>query len=279
MIPRPVNYKRFILFCLSFLALLTSYAKREPSWMKSMPLPSNSTYIYARESGEGATQDDALKMALVHVFGNTASRLGVPFDEQRAFSAMQNGANYELISTQYNIPVRFIDSYTTKLSDGKYFVTVLCQVIARRNVAPVWEKGQYASATEDSPSLVKSIFLPGLGQMSKGRVGSGTLTLLGEVAFIGGAAGASVMALKELDRLDECSLNHDIAGWQAAKRDYDTWRIASYYAWGAAGVLYVWNLIRAYTIKPKAEPSFAFEPSLISAPSTISPSIGFTFRF
>ena len=48
-----------------------------------------------------------------------------------------------------------------------------------------------ATVHEPSPiTRVKSIFLPGLGQMGKHRGGSGFFTLMGEVVFVGGAFGS-----------------------------------------------------------------------------------------
>lgn len=274
-----MKYKQFILFCFTLVLVFPCFAKREPSWMRIMPLPGNSTYIYARESGEGATSIDALNMAIVHVFENTANRLNVPFDSQRAYAALQSGSGYEMVATQYNIPINVEDYFDTKLKNGNHYVTVLCQVVARRNVAPVWDKGKSATAGDDLPALVKSVFLPGLGQMGKGHGVGGAFTLIGEVSLIGGGVYCSYNALQQLDRMNAYSANHDIDGFLSIKKDFNTWRTISYCAFGAAGILYVWNLVRAYTIKPGDEPSFAFEPSLICTPNAISPSVGFTFRF
>lgn len=261
------------------VAVLPCFAKREPSWMRVMPLPGNSTYIYVREAGEGATSADALNVAIVHVFENTAKRLGVPFDSQRALTALQSGSDYQVVSAQYNIPVNLIDAYDAKLNNGNHFVTVLCQVVSQRNVAPIWGKGRSASASDNLPALAKSAILPGLGQMGKGYIAGGTFTLVGELALIGSGIGLGNMAVHQLDRMDACIENHDIDGFLAIRADYDSWRTASYFAWGAAGVLYAWNLFRAYTLKPKHESAVAFEPALIYTPSSVSPSVSLTFRF
>ena len=92
------------------LGICDCQAKREPSWMKELPLPANNTYIYVRESGEGKTATEALNMALVRVFQNTANRLGKMFNEAEVIAELRKGTNYVQVSQQYGIPINnFID--------------------------------------------------------------------------------------------------------------------------------------------------------------------------
>lgn len=247
--------------------------------MKVMPLPGNATYIYVRESGEGPTPEGAQQLAIIHVFEHTANRLGVIFDAQRALTALQNGVSYDYLATQYNIPVRLQDTYINKLSDELYCVTVLCQVVARRSVVPVWDKGVKASASDNITFVTQSVFLPGLGQINKGYKFGGTVTLLGELCFIGGAVGTNVWAHQQLSVMDDCIALQDVDGYLAARSAYSKLRNASYCAWGAAGLLYVWNIIRAATLSPKEERALVFSPSLINSPDRISPAVGLTFKF
>ena len=73
--------------------------------MRELPKPGNETYIYVRESGEGATIEEALAHAMVRVFQSTANRLGQPFDSQKVKTALVSGTDYKTISQQYDIPV------------------------------------------------------------------------------------------------------------------------------------------------------------------------------
>ena len=251
-------------------------AKREPSWMKEMPLPANNTYIYVRESGEGKTVNEALNMALVRVFKNTASRLGKTFDEEEVSTSLRKGTNYVVVSQQCGIPINKVDQYAVNLKDGSYWVCVLCQVASMRDVTPVWDKGERARNVTDDASLVKSI-IPGLGQMGKGYTGEGILTMLGEVALVGGGIGCYLEAQKQLDIMK--SPNISAESFMEARSQYNMLRTTSYVVWGAATVLYVINFFRAYSLEPKSELSFTWEPSLICTPSTVVPTMGLTYRF
>ena len=252
------------------------YAKREPSWMKDMPLPANNTYIYVRESGEGKTAEEALNMALVRVFKNTASRLGKTFDEEAVVAALRKGTNYVMVSQQCGIPVNKVDQYEVNLKDGSYWVYVLCQVASMRDVVPVWDKGERARNVSDDASLVKSI-IPGLGQIGKGYTSEGIATMLGEAVLVGGGIGCYVAAQKQLDIFKNQSLSSSAR--MTALDNYNTIRTTSYVVWGVAGALYVFNFIRAYTLDPKPELAFAWSPSLIYTPNTIVQTFGLTYRF
>jgi hypothetical protein len=258
------------------VGIFDCHAKREPSWMKEMPLPANNTYIYVRESGEGKTVEEALNRALVRVFQNTANRLGKTFDETQVYEELHKGTNYVLVSQQCGIPVNKVDQYEVNLKNGSYWVCVLCQVASMRDVVPVWDKGERARNVTDGASMVKSI-IPGLGQMGKGYVGEGVATMLGEIALIGGGIGCYVAAQNQLDIFNNHTLSNDAR--LEARNNYNTLRTSSYIIWGAAGALYIFNFIRAYTLEPKPELAFTWTPSLITTPNTVVPTVGLTYRF
>ena len=128
----------------------------------------------------------------------------------------------------------------------------------------------------DGASMVKSI-IPGLGQMGKGYVGEGVATMLGEIALIGGGIGCYVAAQNQLDIFNNHTLSNDAR--LEARNNYNTLRTSSYIIWGAAGALYIFNFIRAYTLEPKPELAFTWTPSLITTPNTVVPTVGLTYRF
>ena len=253
-----------------------SQAKREPSWMKEMPLPANNTYIYVRESGEGKTADEALNMALLRVFKNTASRLGKAFDEAEVYASLSKGTNYVIVSQQCGIPVNKVDQYEVNLKNGSYWICVLCQVASMRDVVPVWDKGERARNVTDEISLVRSI-LPGLGQIGKGYTAEGVATMIGEAVLVGGGIGCYVAA----QRVKPDITNPNLSGDEnlAALNKYDALRTTSHVVWGAAAALYVFNFVRAYMLKPVPEFAFEWSPTLMSTPYTVAPSLELTFRF
>ncbi len=271
-----MKYKIIVILMFLMVGIFDCHAKREPSWMKEMPLPANNTYIYVRESGEGKTIDEALNRALVRVFQNTANRLGKAFNETDVYESLRKGTNYVLVSQQCGIPINKVDQYEVNLKNGSYWVCVLCQVASMRDVVPVWDKGERARNVTDGASLAKSI-IPGLGQMGKGYTGEGVITLLGEVALVGGGIGCYMAAQKQLDIINSTNLSSE--DFLAAHDKYNSLRTTSYVIWGAATVLYVFNFVRAYTLEPKSELAFAWSPSLLSAPNTVVPAVGLTYRF
>ena len=272
-----MKYKFFIILILMVAGICDSHAKREPSWMKELPLPANNTYIYVRESGEGRTVNEALNMALVRVFQNTASRLGKTFDEAAVAAELRKGTNYVQVSQQYGIPINKVDQYVVNLKDGSYWVCVLCQVASMRSVVPVWDKGERARNVSDIASLTKSI-IPGLGQIGKGYTTEGLLTMFGEAALVGGGIGCYVAAQKQFDIIR----NHSNVTSEAlleARNNYNSLRSTSFVIWGAASALYIFNFIRAYSLEPKPELAFTWTPSLITTPNSVVPTVGLTYRF
>lgn len=260
------------------VGIMDCHAKREPSWMREMPLPANNTYIYLRESGEGATVVEALNMALLRVFQTTASRLGKTIDEAEVAAALRKGTNYVIVSKECGIPINKVDQYEVQLKNGSYWVCVLCQVAAMRSVTPVWDKGERARNVSDEASLFKSI-VPGLGQMGKGYVKEGVLTMLGEAALVGGGIGCYMAAQKQLAIMDPPNGNVSSSEFLAARNRYNTLRTTSFAVWGAATALYVFNFIRAYTLEPKPELAFEWSPMLMGTPNSLAPSVELTFRF
>lgn len=269
--------KQAILFALLCLVISVGQAQRVPSWMNELPKAGNNTYVYVRESGEGATLDAALNQAMARVFQTTANRLGQPFDSQKINSALQTGTHYEVIATQYNIPINKVDQYDTRLKDNTYHVFVLCQVACAGNIQPVWDNMTRSGEAHNGVALLKSVFIPGLGQMGKGYYGEGIATLLGETLLVGSAVGCYFMAQNQLNIMNDYTTTY--ADYTAARNTYRTLQTTSYIAWGAAGALYIYNLVRATTMQPKHASGLAFAPSLNSAPATLSPSLSITLSF
>jgi hypothetical protein len=245
--------------------------------MRELPKPGNETYIYVRESGEGATVNDALAQAMVRVFQSTANRLGQPFDSQKVKNALLSGTDYKIISQQYNIPVNRVGVYSTQIREGTYWVYVLCQVASMGNVTPVWDKVGMNSQTANWVALAKSTILPGWGQMGKDHFAEGLVTLVGECALVGGGIVCYNMAQDQLGIMRTPGVGVD--AFAAASSKYSTVQTLSYVSWGLAGALYLFNLIRAYTAQPKTNFDLTFHPSLIAAPYSLSPSVSLTLRF
>lgn len=268
--------KKIFLLLLLVSTCLVSQARPKPSWMTELPLPGNNTYIYVKETGQEKTPSAALNMALVHVFESTANRIGKSFDSEEAFGLLQEGTKYEELVSKYEVPINLVDQYTSKQKDGSYLVYVLCQVSSRKDVPPVWDRGKNIDMNYNWACLFRSI-VPGVGQMSKGYTGEGIVTLTGEILLVGGAVGSYFLAQKQYEIINTTSFG-DPSHIEAINT-YNTLRNAQSFMWGAAGALYVFNFVRAFTLDPKSTKNLVFTPSMMSTPYTVSPTLGLTYKF
>ena len=145
------------------------------------------------------------------------------------------------------------------------------------NVEPVWERLGLTSTSETLVSLAKSTVLPGWGQISKGYTKEGLLTMGGEVLLVGGGILSYHIAQNQLNIMR--TPNVSVSEFAAASKQYQTMQTLSYVAWGMAGALYVFNIIRAISAHPKSSYDITLAPSAIATPYSFSPTIGLTYRF
>ena len=251
-------------------------SKRLPSWLHELPQAGNSTIMYVREAGNGATLTEAQNQAMLLVMQSTANRIGRPFDIQSVDKELSGGSDYQTLSRQYNIPINKVDQYDERLGDGTYRVWVLCQVAVSGNVQPQWETLRREGEVNNWTSLAKSVFVPGLGQIGKGHTAEGAFTLIGEVALVGGAVGCYYIAQDKLNLMRDPSTPYN--DWSAAQNSYNTLRTTSYIAWGGAAVLYVFNLYRAYAMQPRKASGVALVPALVPTSAGIATSVSFTIN-
>ena len=270
--------KRTIFIIVLMLAYVAAWgAKRLPPWMNELPKAGNPTIKYVREVGEGATLTDAHNQALLRVMQNSANRIGRPFDINEVDKALSGSNDYQAISRQYNIPVNKVDQYEEQLRNGTYRVWVLCQVAVSGNVQPQWEELRRGGEVNNWTSLAKSAVVPGLGQIGKGYIAEGVFTLGGELLLVGTGVGSYFMAQKQLEVMRDASTAY--TDWNSASNTYNTLQTISYIAWGAAAVLYAFNLYRAFSMQPKHATGIAFAPSLLPSGESLTPTLSLTFNF
>lgn len=102
--------------------------------------------------------------------------------------------------------------------------------------------------SENGKALAYSI-IPGLGLIQKGHKAEGISYLIGDVALLGAGIGFSSSASSQKKIMND--VNTGIDEYNKAKSKYDSSKTASYICFGAAGAVYVINLIRAYVATPK----------------------------
>ena len=273
--------RKITLLMLFALMAVSGMAQNKPGWVYNKPTPENNTYLYVVESATGLTDAEARSQAVVRVFQSTAMRMGMPVNSEDINSAVQSGKDFNVISAQYNIPINKVCEFTEKTENG-YRVFILCQVAKTGNT--VVEFADFSGCYEvkqfkNSTALVKSIFIPGMGQMGKRRYAEGVFTLLGEVALVGGGVGCYFGAKKQLNVMKDMNTTYD--DFMKAKKNYQTFRVSSYVCYGAAAALYVLNLYRAYAALPryKHKKEMSFYPSVNNVNGDMAFGLGFTYKF
>lgn len=271
--------RKAVVFLLTMLVVGLACAQETPAWIKKLPKAGNSTYMYCSESAVGYSEEEALQSAFIHVLETTAWRLGQPVESEKVHEAIHNGTELEVIPRQFNIPINKVCQHPEKLPDGKVRMYVLCQVAVSGNVPPQWESFDGCNDVKeyrDGIALVKSIFIPGLGQMGKRHYGEGALTLTSELLLAGAGTACYFGARNELNKMRTGELDYN--GFMNARKAYDSYRIASYVVWGTAAGLYIFNLCRAYTLTPKYKDTFAVYPAVLPTTHDYAYGIGITLN-
>ncbi len=249
---------------LSLLVLGVVCLAQEPNWVNHLPKTDNNTFMYVREFAVGYTENDARNQALQRVFQSTAMRIGLPFDSEQVFKELQAGKGVEFISSTYNIPINKVCEYSLKMKNNQYKVYVLCQVAKAGNIVVRFEDFNQCDTRKqynNSLALLSSVFIPGLGQINKRHYTEGVLTLSSEILLAGAGTYLYFQAQDRLDIMRKGNVSYK--NFSNAKTDYDNFRKASYVVWSAFGVLYLFNLYRAFTLHPKYKESLAFTPVVL----------------
>lgn len=275
--------KKIILIIFSMMVVLSVSAQKKqqvrPDWMLEKPVAGNATYEYVIEHGEGLTEKDALDEAINRIHQYYTRRLGQGIISTDTGVILQNGT--------YTIPFKKVCEYTENQKDGTYKVYVLCQVAVRGDITPQFEEFTACNSIREYKNylhkknvsaMVASVFIPGAGQMVKGHYGSGVFTLLGEMVFVGGAVTSYYLAKNELAvmRDYDVSLNR----FNTAKKNYDIYRTVNIACISAAGVLYVYSLIRTGTMKQKFnDRKLTFSPEFIPTENGMASGVNLTLKF
>ena len=259
-----------------------------PDWVFVAPRPSNGTYLYVVEHGEGNTKREAINQALARVLQSTASRLGQTVSTDEIYKAAQAGTDYEVIAKRMNVPINKVCEFPVQdPQTNSWTMYVLCQVAKAGNVIPDfeatdvcikhtlfdarmarWKKEQdsIAAAAKDAENaayaayehekiksnataLVASTFIPGMGQMLKKRGGSGAAFLLSELVVFGGGTACYFLGEEQAKKMKAASTTY--AEYQAAKNMKNIMDIAMYSAFGVGAVIHISNMVHAWLVEDR----------------------------
>lgn len=239
--------KKQIIYTIALVLMsYVSFAQEKPGWIYTKPKPENGSYLYVVESATGRTEDEARNKATAEVFRTTAMRIGQPFNSGEINSALQSGKGYNVIASQYNIPINKVCEYSENQSN-EYKVYILCQVAAAGNIMVQWSDfNKCDRQVIDGMAVLKSALLPGLGQFHKGQNAKGVSFLVGEVVAVGGIVVGQSMRHSYVNKMNNTN-NANLKKTYAERANaFTTVRNISI---GAAAAVYVWNVLDAIISK------------------------------
>lgn len=263
---------RRILFCvlLASVALCVSAQQIQkpeyrPDWMYQIPNPTNSTYLYVVEHGEGNTEREALNQAIARVFQSTANRIGQFVSTDEINRAVQSGTNYDVIGRNMKVPIHKVCDFSVQNSyTSKWTVYVLCQVAKAGNVTPDFDyihantacssratynaqMQQYEQSQMNSrKKIIAMSFVPGMAQIKKGSVGKGIGFIASEVALVGG-----VVVTECLQRYyaQQIAMTHNSTLKQHYAQNANICNITRNVCIAGAATFYAWSLIDGIVAK------------------------------
>lgn len=296
--------KTFLLILLGAIAVtataqMTRRPVFRPDWVFEAPRPSNGTYLYVVEHGEGNTKREALNQALGRIFQSTANRIGQAFSTDDVNRAVQAGTDFEVIARNMKVPINKVCEFPVQDTlTNSWTMYVLCQVAKAGNITPEFEatdectkhtrfegamkkwkeqeqekekKQQQAILKKNAQALVASTFIPGMGQMLKKQGGSGAAFLVSEVALFGGGTACYFLGQEQLKTMKAAGTSYN--DYKSAKDMKGTLDIAMYTCFGVGAAVHIANMVHAWFVKDKNLPmTITFVPAIIPVNELSTPS-------
>lgn len=270
-----------LLLALSLWNMASAQDDTRPGWTRNTPKAGNNTYVYVVERGGGTTVNEAINNAILKVLRTTMMRIGAVVSWDEVSNSLQNGGDWGTVAMKYNIPVNKVCECVEQKTENGYRVAVLCQVAKNGNVYPDFDEFTGCSdvrSYNNGIALLKSALLPGLGQMGKRHVGTGLLIMSGELVLVGGSVASYFVAQSDLYEMRNGNMSTEII--MSNKSEYDRYRIINLSCLSAAGLLYVYNLISAYTLTPKYKNNdFSFAPLIVPTEDGFASGLSLTINF
>lgn len=268
----------FLLICSNTILAQNILRKSEslrPTWLANRtPQPTNSSFHYQLTEGDGKTLEEARQSCLQQLSGYVEQSWKI--SEKSTKEVQSNEMNGKLQESSLFTFHYTVDGGTVEVLATKY--------------DEYWECLQYPDgigyrcytlfgiADVDSPSfdhltftrkygargLVRSIFIPGWGQMYKGSTVKGVCILGGEALLAGGIIIAENMRNSYIKKMKEQPKHQQTYNTKA-----DNWSNIRNGFIGAAVALYVYNIVdaivangRKRTVANKSSVHFSMTPVL-----------------
>ena len=267
-----------------------------PDWvMGATPEPHNSSYYYKVFDSASPDREEARNQAIKKAFQQAMAFISNTVNSADVYEAIAEGRSLNVISETFSIPIYFTCEFSKKTPDGKQWVYwILCQIAVRGNVVPqfdthfaecsshtIWDKEREdclkgirdARKKANTSAIIASAFIPGAGQMLKGRGGAGAAFLLSELALFGGGTACYFLG-QDQAKIMKTSKSYE--EYTNAKNMKNTLDIAMYTAFGVGAAVHVANMVHAWYVKDKnLMTRFSFAPAIIPTNEYLTPSYAY----
>lgn len=298
------------LFLLTLFGVLTLTAAAQmthkpvfrPDWVFQAPRPSNATYLYVVEHGEGNTKREAINQAIGRVFQSTANRIGQAISTEEINKAVQAGTDYEVIARNMKVPINKVCEFPVQDTlTNSWTMYILCQVAKAGNIVPEFEAtdectkhtrfdnalkmwreqennkvlaAKNAKRRVNARALTASAFIPGAGQIMKKQGGAGAAFLLSEMALFGGGTAFYFLRKDQAKKINSYGISY--AEYKNAVDKKNMYNILMYTCFGAGVAVHVGNMIHAWYAKDKRKSAqLTFAPAIIPVNEYTNPSFAY----
>ena len=281
--------KRILDFCLLVMGILLvgtvgaqplKSDRLKPQWLHRPPVTQSSTLEYVVDVAFGKSVDEARTASLNGIVASTGFQKGVLVRSDYKTETVDRKVwkdgklidytsdtfivNSDISGKDVQLYIKDIDEYWAYTKDGNVQLTKLYA----KSISEKFYGFENLEVTTKygAKGLWRSVIIPGWGQFHKGDNLKGTL-------FLGGTAACAVsIIITEAQRSDysrRLTQTHDINQIKNYQTKRDNAATARNVCIGAAGALYVYNLIDAMVapgarriVQSKNRKSYSFAPSL-----------------
>lgn len=231
--------------------------KVKPQWMHSLPVPTNSTFIYEVVTTTSNNLTDARAKAETTLISDAGFKSGVLVvtDHKSTRTVKQQFVNGKLTETvdrdatttntakgqEIMLHASFIDEYWTRDDAGQYH---LHRLYAKSELGkmPLYDNVELTTRYGNDPKVWGMALIPGVAQFYKRSTLKGGLILGGTVTLIGGIIATESMRSDYINKIDK---THNADNKRTYKNRADNMATGRNICIGALGALYVYNIIDA----------------------------------
>lgn len=266
--------------------VLSCSEPQRPAWLANKtPEPTNATFYYQIAEGQHAHLDEAKASSLINLStyikrtNNIDARTDARIEVNNSHAGNSETESYQFTYTvqgeELNFTSHKMDEYWEYITypDGErkylcYTLFAVANQVGKSNFDRLTFSRKYGAR-----GFVRSLIVPGWGQMYKGSAVKGGCILGGEVLLIGGIIVAENLRSSYIKKMRENPKHLQTYNTKA-----DNWSNIRNVCIGGAAALYVYNLIDALVANGRKR-SMTQKPHFALSPTTDSDCNGISLAF